>query len=284
MSSNSVVNLLILLYILAMDAKQQAKRQKILAKIQEFTLMDDDFMTVFFDNDIPRTEYVLRIIMENDTLSVKSVKTQYGIKNLKGRSVRLDVRAEDAGGKVYDIEIQNADSGAGARRARYNSALMDADATVPKMDTETLPETYVIFITAHNVLGDGFPLCHIERTIQESGKSFDDGAHIIYVNGAYRNGKIGDLMHDFSCKKSVDMKSAILAEKVWHLKEDDKGVRKMCKIMEDFAKEEREERSIENASEMLKDGSLSLEKIAQFSQLPLETVKQLAEKLVPVQA
>ena len=267
-----------------MDAKQQAKRQKILAKIQEFTLMDDDFMTVFFDNDIPRTEYVLRIIMENDALCVKSVKTQYGIKNLKGRSVRLDVRAEDDSGKVYDIEIQNADSGAGARRARYNSALMDADATVPKMDTETLPETYVIFITAHDVLGDGFPLCHIERTIQESGKSFDDGAHIIYVNGAYRNGKIGDLMHDFSCKKSVDMKSAILAEKVRHLKEDDKGVRKMCKIMEDFAKEEREERSIENASEMLKDGSLSLEKIAQFSQLPLETVKQLAEKLVPVQA
>ena len=132
-----------------MDAKQLAKRQKILAKIQEFTLMDDDFMTVFFDNDIPRTEYVLRIIMENDTLSVKSVKTQYGIKNLKGRSVRLDVRAEDAGGKVYDIEIQNADSGAGARRARYNSALMDADATVPKMDTEKLPETFVIFITAN---------------------------------------------------------------------------------------------------------------------------------------
>ena len=65
-----------------------------LARIQQFTLMDDDFMTVFFDNDIPCTEYVLRIIMENDTLRVESVKTQYGIKNIKGRSVRLDVRAK----------------------------------------------------------------------------------------------------------------------------------------------------------------------------------------------
>lgn len=71
-----------------------AKRQKMLARIQQFTLMDDDFMTVFFDNDIPCTEYVLRIIMENDTLRVESVKTQYGIKNIKGRSVRLDVRAK----------------------------------------------------------------------------------------------------------------------------------------------------------------------------------------------
>ena len=103
-----------------MDDKELAKHQKILEKIQEFTLMDDDFMTVFFDNDIPCTQYVLRIIMQNETLCVKSVKTQYGIKNLKGRSVRLDVRATDSSGKIYDIEIQNADTGAGARRARYN--------------------------------------------------------------------------------------------------------------------------------------------------------------------
>ena len=193
--------------------------------------MDDDFMTVFFDNDIPRTQYVLRIIMENDALCVKSVKTQYGIKNLKGRSVRLDVRAEDADGKVYDIEIQNADNGAGARRARYNSALMDADATVPKMDTERLPETYVIFITANDVLGDGFPLYHIERTIRESAKTFNDGAHIICVNGAYRgNDPIGDLMHDFSCKEAGEMKSTVLAEKAKSLKEDTTEVKQMGRI------------------------------------------------------
>lgn len=256
-----------------MDAKQQAKRQKILAKIQEFTLMDDDFMTVFFDNDILRTEYVLRIIMENDTLCVKSVKTQYGIKNLKGRSVRLDVRAEDDSGKVYDIEIQNVDSGAGARRARYNSSLMDADATVPKMDTETLPETYVIFITANDVLGDRFPLYHIERTIQESGKLFGDGAHIIYVNGTYRKGKIGDLMHDFSCKKPSDMKSAILAEKVRHLKEDDRGVNHMCKIMEDFAEEER----IEQLVQMLEEGIVTEEGLSRFSGITPEQVKTVLE-------
>lgn len=44
--------------------------------------------------------------------------------------------------------------------------------------------------------------------------------------------------------------------------------------MEVFAAEER----VESALEMLKDGTLSLEKIAQYSHLSLETVKQLAEK------
>ncbi len=258
-----------------------AQRQRILEKIQEFTLMDDDFMTVVFDNDIPCTEFVLRVIMQNDTLSVKSVKTQYEIKSLQGRSVRLDVRAEDSSGKLYDIEIQNADSGAGARRARYNSALMDSVSTVTKMDTESLPETYVIFITANDVLKRNLPLYHINRKIEETNEPFNDGTHIIYVNGTYRgDDAIGSLMHDFSCKKADDIKSGILSEKVRQLKESEKGVTNMCKIMQEFAREEREEARIENATEMLKDGSLSLEKIAQFSCLPLETVKQLAEKIV----
>ena len=271
-----------------MDARQEAKRQRILAKIKEFTLMDDDFMTVFFDNDIPRTQYVLRIIMENDALFVKSVKTQYGIKSLKGRSVRLDVRAEDDSGKVYDIEIQNADSGSGARRARYNSALMDADATVPKMDTETLPETYVIFITANDVLGDGLPLYHIERTIRESAKLFDDGAHIIYVNGAYRgNDPIGDLMHDFSCKEADEMKSTVLAEKAKSLKEDTTEVAKMGKIMEEFAREERaearEEMKIETASKLLEQKKMSESEIADFFNFDDTQMKLVKEQVaVPV--
>ena len=58
----------------------------------------------------------------------------------------------------------------------------------------------------------------------------------------------------------------------------------MCKIMEDFATEERAEERTEIAEEMLKESSLSLEKIAQYSRLPLETIKQLAERKVSVQA
>lgn len=44
--------------------------------------------------------------------------------------------------------------------------------------------------------------------------------------------------------------------------------------MEDMRKEAAINRSIENAREMLKDG-LSVEKTAQYSQLPLELVEEL---------
>ena len=47
------------------------------------------------------------------------------------------------------------------------------------------------------------PIYHVDKIIRETGKVFDDGAHIIYVNGKYR-GKddFGKLAHDFNCKKA----------------------------------------------------------------------------------
>ena len=156
------------------------------------------------------------------------------VKNLEGRSVRLDVYAKDNKDKPYDIEIQRADKGAGAKRARYNSALMDADITVPGEDAKNLPESYVIFITENDIFGKGLPLYHIERTVKECNIPFDDESHIIYVNGKYEgNDPIGDLMHDFHCKKADDMKNKLLAERARYLKEKEKGVKHMCRIMED---------------------------------------------------
>ena len=129
-------------------------------------------MTIFFNDDLECTEFVLQVIMDKPDLKVTKAKSQYTIANLKGPAAGLDVCAVDSKGVIYDIEIQRADKGAGVKRARYNSALMDADETVPRMNTETLPETYVIFITENDVLGGELPLYHIDRTIRELNKSF----------------------------------------------------------------------------------------------------------------
>ena len=49
----------------------------------------------------------------------------------------------------------------------------------------------------------------------------------------------------------------------------------MCKVMEDMRNEAVEKDRIQNAIEMLKDG-LSIEKVAQYSRLAIERVKELA--------
>ena len=49
----------------------------------------------------------------------------------------------------------------------------------------------------------------------------------------------------------------------------------MCKAMQDMRNEAIEKGRIQNAMEMLKDG-LSIEKVAQYSRLAIERVKELA--------
>ena len=73
-----------------------------LARIQAMRLMDDDFMTVVFDGDNATTEFLLRILLNRDDLHVKKVTTQKEKRNLFGRSVRLDILAEDDKGKLYN--------------------------------------------------------------------------------------------------------------------------------------------------------------------------------------
>ncbi|MEZ3431701.1 MAG: hypothetical protein K1W36_16060 [Lachnospiraceae bacterium] len=102
--------------------------------------------------------------------------------------------------------MQKADSGAKPKRTRYNSSLMDANAILSGEDTELIPETYVIFITENDVLEGNFPIYHIDRTIKENGKLFDDKAHIIYVNGEIKDdAPLGRLMQDLSCTNPDDM-------------------------------------------------------------------------------
>ncbi|MGN0484319.1 MAG: PD-(D/E)XK nuclease family transposase [Lachnospiraceae bacterium] len=259
--------------------------EKLIEKIKNFRLLDDDFMSKVFENDIECTELLLHIILEKPDLKVQDVQTQYSIKNLLGRSVRLDIHAIDSEQKKYNIEIQRADKGAGAKRARFNSSIIDANSLPAGKDFDELPETYVIFITENDVLGGNKPLYHIDRTIKETGQPFCDEAHIVYVNGAFRdNSEIGQLMHDFSCTDPADMYYELLAEKTRYFKEDAEGVKAMCKIVEDLCNDAKMEEKKEIALQFLTKSELSKEKIAECVGLDMEVINKLAEELKSVNA
>ena len=136
--------------------------------INKFTLMDDTFMTQVFSGDLECAEELLKIILKRNDLSVIKSVTQLTIGNLFGRSVRLDIYANDATGKQYDIEVQQDDSGTVPERARLNSALFDSRLTTSGEKYKEMPETYIIFITSNDVLKGGLPVYTIERTIQET--------------------------------------------------------------------------------------------------------------------
>ena len=254
--------------------------------IKKFRLIDDEFMSVCFNNNIECTELLLRIILNKPDIKVTRVKTQTSIKNLLGRDIRLDIDATDSENKKYNIEIQRSDKGADRKRARYHSSILDSKLLKPGDKFSDLPETYVIFITENDVIGRGKPLYRIERHIEDIDERFNDGEHIIYVNGSDRNSatELGRLMQDFFCENPNDMNFKPLADTAKRFMESQEGGNNVSKLVEDFAKEYAKEyakealeiRGLEIARALIKGGELSLKKIAAYLNLPLEQVKLLA--------
>ena len=267
------------------------QHQEDLQRLRGFRLLDDDFLTKCFEGDPKYIQLVLQIVLEMPDLVLSDVRTQVFVENLLNRSVRLDILATDSTGRKINVEIQRADKGAGRKRARYNSSMMDANLLRKGEDFDKLPETYVVFITEHDVLGDGQSLYKIERYISGSSKKFENGSHILYVNGEYRDETpIGRLMHDFSCTNPENMYYDELAERVRFFKESKEGVAIMCKAMEDMRnesikagikegrKEGRKEEKKQTVLRMLELGKYALEEVATISGLPLDEVKKLQTK------
>ena len=209
--------------------------QELIEAIQKLTLMDDIFFNSFMDNNVGAMEYILNIILARTDLKVLQVQAQHGVPNLYGRSVRFDVFATDQYGREYNFEVQNANSGADPKRARYNSDILDLRKLKAGDDFAQLPETYVIFITSNDVLGYKLPIYHIERCIMEVGKKFNDSAHIIYVNGENTDDTpLGRLMRDFKQPDASKMSSKLLSDRMKYLKSTDEEVTKMCNIVEEY--------------------------------------------------
>ncbi|NBH73597.1 nuclease [Clostridiaceae bacterium] len=252
------------------------KHQEDLQRLRGFRLLDDDFLTKCFEGDTASIELVLQIVLEKPDLKVLDVRTQVFVENLLNRSVRLDILATDSTGAKLNVEVQRSDKGAGRKRARYNSSMMDANLLKKGEDFDKLPETWVIFITENDVMGKGLPLYPIERCFLGIGERFEDGSHILYVNGAYRGDTpIGKLMHDFSCTDAADMYYGTLADRVRFFKESKEGIEIMCRAMEDMRNQTLKEGMKEVALRMLAAGKYALEEIVNISGLSLEEVKQL---------
>lgn len=210
--------------------------EKYREKLKQLTLFDAILFRKVFDLNIPAAEVLLRTIMENDKIRVARSKTEYTVTGLASHSVQLDLLAMDEHGRFFNVEVQTDSSGAPPQRARYYVGAVDTGHFDKNKDYQTLFDTYVIFITQQDVLGDGLPIYHVNRVVKETGKSFNDGSYIIYVNGEMANDHtaLGRLVHDFSCLESKDIYNKTFKECVKRYKETEEGIQTMCKVMDDL--------------------------------------------------
>ena len=232
-----------------LEGKSKSTRKKMDAYekkriIASLTLMDDLFMQVVLEEQAC-TEYILQTILDKSSLKLMEQRLQKRLPNLHGRALVLDCLCTDEKGLLYNIEVQNSSAGAIPKRARYHAALMDTHTLKKGEKFSKLPESYVIFITDKDVLGEGEQLYQIERVIRKSGNLFRDGSHILYFNTARQDDNaLGKLAKDFKEANPKEIQSEVLSHRVSSLKEgklDREGEKKMNVLLEKYRKKAVEE-------------------------------------------
>ncbi len=176
--------------------------------------------------------------------------------------VTLDVHATCATGKKINVEVQGNSKGAAVERARFHSSMIDVRMLKAKQDFRELKDSYVIFFYKRDKFKEGLPIYHVERIVRETGKPFEDGSHIIYVNGSYKGeDELAKLIEDFHQKNPANMHYKALSDGMKHFKEIEKGRETMCDSVEKYAKEYAEEQKIDIAKNLIKDLGLSMDQV-----------------------
>ena len=269
-------------------------RNEDLKRLSMFRLLDDIFARAYFRRHPELAEFILRIITGFSDLVIDRAQyeTQYDAKRLAGsRSLILDVMAGDTTGRKYDFEIENWN--ATPERGEVHLAAMVVENLHEGDDFSDLPETYVIFFSDGDAVGNGravnkFSFRNDDEYIKDDvsvpnpHQSMKGRTHILFVNGSYKDDKsdIGKLIHDFKCINANEMYFPNLAERARYLKENPKGVKEVSSIMDEALKEmadyTRWEERISVAVKMLQLGKVTHEDIATVTGLTLNEIKTLA--------
>ena len=249
--------------------------------VQKLRPIDNAFFPVL-GQDPGVMEEILRVILNDDTLTVEKVIAEYTLPNLPGRGVRLDSFCETGDGHRINVEVQKADDDDHIRRCRYNAAGMTWKEAEKGTRFKNLPDVCVVYITEHDFLHGGRTVYHVDKILRENGSIIDDGSSVIYVNTAVNDGSaISDLMRCFMQKTVNDPRFPRLSERVHQYKNTEKGAAEMCEELERYIDDYIDEITAElQASNSEKDKTISEKNrtISENSKIISEKNKAISEK------
>ncbi|MDO4287849.1 MAG: Rpn family recombination-promoting nuclease/putative transposase [Eubacterium sp.] len=148
------------------------------------------FQRVMADREICR-EVLRAILPKIDVGEIVYLDTEKSLQDsLVAKGIRLDVYAR-GGDKVYNIEMQQLNTGSLPERSRYYQAQMDRDCLERGEDYDALRECYVIFICTFDPFGKGECVYHFEYLCLEAPElELGDGGHRIFINTQGVRGEI----------------------------------------------------------------------------------------------
>lgn len=252
-------------------------------QVKEFNLTSDLFAGKVFE-DIGACQELCRILLIDDGITIKNVKTKYTIRNLENHSMELDIIAEGEDGSLINIEIQMYKEKAPFRRTRYYASGIDMSILEKGKEYNMLPNVTMIFITKEDFIGDKRGCYEIHR--KTDGKdvtmSLDNGVREKYFNLEYctEDSRINELLKYFKDSKPdyITVNFPRIVERVNYYKVQKEGVNIMCEIAERIR--------IEGKQEGIKEGLLaSLKNLVKNADMTLEqamSVLEIPEKDRPV--
>ena len=269
------------------------------AELEKMTLMHDILMTRVFNKDKALVQYVLRIILGRDDLTVLESEVQKEMyASPDGKAIRLDVYAKDKNNTYYDIEIQRVEKNFSMNRMRFYQSVNDINHLNRGESYETLPKTIIIFILGYDYYKDGLPYHQIQAVDKQLNQDCPEVLDWYILNQKYLDTKtdFGKLMHDLGCAKPSEILLPPIAKRVQYYKEGamsmsvEEDIYEMFKDKIDAAKSEGiklgEEKGIEKgALETQKSIILTLskkgysaEEISTMLDIPLKEVETALSK------
>ena len=188
-------------------------------------------------------EEILRVILEDDRLTVLEAIPQWQGKNLTGRSVVLDAKCVTGDGRQINIEVQKADDDNHLKRARYNAAVLTTNVSQTGKRFEFIPDVCIVFISKFDIFDGGLPLYHIDKVVRETGQVIEDGLTEIFVNTVnYDGSKPARLMKLFTENDAYSNDEfPVTSELKSRLKSSEGGSRAMNEILEKLISDEKRE-------------------------------------------
>ena len=252
-------------------------REKLIEAGKEYNLLSDGFMSVAL-RDIPACQYVLRILTGIKNLKVREVRPQYRVSKIESHDAVLDVLAEDETGRLFDLEIQRADTLDHARRTRFYSSMIDSNYLEKGKTYSDLPEVYVIYVSETDLWKAGYTTYELEKKFRKSNVSYDDGQHVLYINAAVNDGsETAKLMDYFKTADPDDMEHGELSQRVHFLKCDEGGLSEMCEVTERIYKMGREDGRDEGRAEGREEEKQATARNLFKLGIPVETIAKAVE-------
>ena len=188
-------------------------------------------------------EEILRVILDDDGLTVVEAIPQWQGKNLSGRSVVLDAKCVTGDGRQINIEVQKADDDNHLKRARYNAAVLTTNISETGKRFEFIPDVCIVFISKFDIFDSGLPLYHIDKVVRETGQVIEDGLTEIFVNTVnYDGSKPARLMKLFTENDAYSNDEfPVTSELKSRLKSSEGGSRAMNEILEKLISDEKRE-------------------------------------------